>query len=96
MKPDLLREAKRRLPLPALMARLGHEDRAKRSARCPFHDDGSPSFSVYRRRDGGWAWRCHSGCGGGDEVDYLARARGLTNRDACREYLRIAGLMATP
>jgi len=30
-------EAKRRLPLPALMARLGLGEHAKKSALCPLH-----------------------------------------------------------
>jgi hypothetical protein len=38
---DLLAQAKRRLPMSALMAQLGFGDRAKKSARCPFHEDSS-------------------------------------------------------
>src|SRR3954463_3273719 len=44
---DLLALAKQRLPLSALMAQLGFGDRAKKSARCPFHDDSAASFSLY-------------------------------------------------
>jgi len=58
-------EAKRRLPLPALMHRLGLGDHAKKSARCPLHDDQHNSFSVWQE-DGIWFWKCHAGCGGGD------------------------------
>ena len=39
-------EAKRRLPLPALMAREGLADRAKKNARCPFHDDEHPVLAI--------------------------------------------------
>jgi len=92
----LLLEAKRRLPLPQLMAQLGHGDRARTSARCPFHQDSTPSFSVYQQRDGAWAWRCHAGCGAGDEPDFLARVRGIANPDACREFIRLAGLSPAP
>ena len=52
-------EAKRRLPLPALMTQLGDGDRAKPSARCPFHDEKKPSFSTFQK-DGAWFWRCHT------------------------------------
>jgi len=40
-------EAKARLPLPELMSRCGLGDRARKSARCPFHDDLHNSFSVW-------------------------------------------------
>ena len=89
---DLLAQAKQRLPLPALMSQCGHGDRAQKSARCMFHEDSHNSFSVYRREDGNWAWKCHAGCGGGDEADWLAKLRGLSNADACRECIRLAGV----
>jgi hypothetical protein len=87
---DLLAQAKARLPLPALMSRLGYGEQAKKSAHCMFHEDSRESFSVYRRANGSWAWKCHAGCGGGDEPDFLAKLRGLSNSDACREFIRIA------
>jgi hypothetical protein len=46
---DLLAEAKRRLSLAALMGHLGFGDRARKSARCPFHDDGAATRSTARR-----------------------------------------------
>ncbi|MFO1487360.1 MAG: DUF3987 domain-containing protein [Verrucomicrobiota bacterium] len=91
MSQDLLAKAKQRLPLPALMAQCGHGDRAKKSARCPFHEDSSASFSLYQRADGAWAWKCHAGCGGGDEVEWLAKHLKLSNGDACREFIKLAG-----
>ncbi len=89
---DLLGQAKQRLPLPALMSQCGHGDRAKKSARCMFHEDSSNSFSSYQREDGTWAWKCHAGCGGGDEADWLGKLRGLSNADACREYINLVGV----
>jgi hypothetical protein len=91
---DLIAQAKARLPLPALMAQCGHGDSARKSARCMFHNDSHNSFSAYQRDDGTWAWKCHAGCGGGDEADWLAKLRGLFNADACREYIRLAGVTA--
>jgi hypothetical protein len=91
---DLLAQAKVRLPLPALMALLGHGDRAKKSARCPFHEDSSASFSVFTGNDGEARWKCFAGCGQGDAIDFLARARHLGNADACREYIKLAGVTA--
>ncbi len=93
-KTDLLAEAKQRLPLPAFMSLLGHGEHAKKSGRCPWHDDASASFSVYQQADGSWAWKCHAGCGRGDEPDYLAKHRGMSNADACREFIRMAGVSA--
>ena len=91
---DDLQEAKSKLPLPALMALLGHGDHAKKSARCPFHKDSSASFSIFAGTDGEVHWKCFSGCGQGDAIDYLAHARNLSNADACREFKKMADLAA--
>jgi hypothetical protein len=93
---DLLLQAKQRLSLPVLMSQLGFGDRAKKSARCPFHDDSSASFSVFTGDDGQDFWKCHAGCGQGDAIDFLAKHRGLNNADACREYIRLADVSAPP
>ena len=45
-------EAKTILPLPKLMTSFGLGELAKRSARCPFHDDRRCSFSVWQDGDG--------------------------------------------
>src|SRR5512133_2785919 len=52
MKADIS-EAKRKVPLPALLHRLGLGRHAKKSARCPFHEDKHNSFSIWPR-DGSW------------------------------------------
>ena len=36
--------------------------------KCPFHDDGSPSFTVDIERQ---RWKCWAGCGSGDVLDFL-------------------------
>lgn len=87
-----LAEAKRRLPLPDLMKRLGDEARARKSALCPFHQDSNPSFSVFQSADGGWLFKCHAGCGSGDAIDYLARRRGLSTKEAISAFLQMAGV----
>ena len=93
---NLLAQAKQSLPLSALMAQFGFGDRAKKSARCPFHEDSSASFSLYVGDDGEERWKCFAGCGQGDAIDFLAKHRGLSNADACREYLRLAGVTPPP
>ena len=68
-------------PLPAVVGasmkliRAGNEWKAC----CPFHADRSPSFTIF---DGGERFHCF-GCGaGGDVLDYLQRAHGVTLREA--------------
>ena len=88
-----IQEAKRLLPLPKLMEQCGLGKHAKKSARCPFHKDGSNSFSVYERAgDLGWGWKCFSGCGGGDEITFLELHEGLSNKDATKRFLDMSGV----
>jgi hypothetical protein len=86
----MLEEAKQRLPLPELMAKLGFAENARKSARCPFHDDRNNSFSVFQRPNGEWAWNCFAGCGGGDEAAFLARVESITNADGCRKLIELS------
>ena len=97
MSAGKIDEAKRRLLLPELMKQLGlgtHVN-TRGNARCPFHDDQHPSFSIFQKDDGTWHWHCFAGCGSGDEIDLLAKARGLSNGEAIKEYLSMAGVATT-
>ena len=90
-----IHEAKRKLPLPDLLARLGLGDHAKKSARCPWpsnhkHGDRNPSFGIFQEGDG-WGWKCFV-CGGGDEITFLERHEGLANGDAIRRFCELAGV----
>ena len=89
-------EAKRRLPLPDLMSRLGLGGHAKKSAHCPFpgHEDKHESFSVFEGDDGFWHWNCFAGCGDGDEIMFLRKLKGLSNTEAMNRYLSMAGFPA--
>src|SRR6516162_4889854 len=87
---DDIQEAKRLLPLPKLMAEMGYGGRVKKSAHCPFHDDQNPSFSVFEK-DGQLFWKCVTGCGEGDEIDFIAKVKGIDNKEATREFLRLTG-----
>src|SRR5262245_15817140 len=87
-----LAEAKRALPLPLLMHQLGLGEHAKRSARCPFHDDKHRSFSVWHSKAGRWFWKCHAGCGEGDEITFLEKLKMISNSGAIREYKKMAGV----
>jgi hypothetical protein len=44
------------------------------SIRCPFHDDSSPSMTVYVDQG---KWWCHACTFGGDAIDFIQRADGL-------------------
>ena len=89
---EKINEAKRRLPLPQLLEKLGLAAHAKKSAHCLFHDDEHKSFSVFHSNDGkGWQWKCHAGCGYGDEIAFLMKARNCSRREAIKRYLDMAG-----
>src|SRR5882724_1037493 len=91
MSGDIV-QAKQLLPLPTLLHREGLGDRAKKSARCPFHDDKHNSFSVWQNGDGLWAWKCHAGCGQGDEINFLESHKGISRSDATKLFLEMAGV----
>jgi hypothetical protein len=85
-------EAKRRLPLPGLLHRLGLGEHAKKSAHCPFHDDKHNSFSVWKNGAGLWFWKCHAGCGDGDEITLVEKQQGISNKEATKFFLEMAGV----
>jgi hypothetical protein len=84
-------EAKRRLPLPELMRRLGHDEKhIRKTALCPFHSDEHPSFSVFEGKDG-WQHKCFVGCSSGDEIAFLVKVLNVSRREAINRYLEMAG-----
>jgi hypothetical protein len=85
-------EAKRRLPLPALMHRVGLGAHAKKRALCPFHDDQCTSFSLYRDDRGECRFKCFAGCGQGDEITFLELYKDISNREAIKLFLEMAGV----
>src|SRR4030095_7617785 len=84
-----LEQAKQSMSLPDLMARFGLSDHAKKSARCPFHDDRNNSFSVFQNESGEWIWNCFAGCGGGDAAAFVARVEGTSNGEGCRRLIEL-------
>jgi hypothetical protein len=90
MRRNDIHEAKKKLPLPVLMHRLGLGEHGKKSARCPFHEDKHNSFSVWQN-DRGWFFKCHAGCGEGDEINLLELRKGISLGDATKLYLKMAG-----
>jgi hypothetical protein len=88
-------EAKTKLPLPSLLHQVGLGQHAKKSARCPFHEDERNSFSVWQR-NGVWFWKCHTGCGKGDEITFLEKHKGISNKEATKLYLQMANGAPAP
>src|SRR5947207_9595472 len=92
-------EAKRKLPLPSLIHQVGLGEHAKKSARCPFHDDQRNSFSVYKNGSGEFRFKCFAGCSEGDEITFLEKHYGISNKEATKLFLEMAGVngaMPTP
>jgi hypothetical protein len=77
------------------MEELGLGEHVKKNARCPFHEDRNPSFSVFQA-EGGWFFKCHAGCGTGDEITFLEKHQGITRSEAIRQYLEMAGCGPSP
>ena len=90
---DLLAEAKERLRIPELWKMLGQQGAPGKSCKSPFRPESSASFSVF---DDGRRWRDFGTSEGGTAVDFLAKARGLSDADACREFIKLAGLDRPP
>lgn len=68
---------------------LGLPGEPKSSCKCPKHNDGAASFSVWwSQRHGRWLWKCHAGCGHGDLVDLWVMITGQTKGEALRELRR--------
>jgi len=84
-----IQELKWLLPLPDLLKQLGLEAHAKRSALCPLHEDSKPSFSIFQTTHG-WRFKCHSVCGGGDEITLPEKLLGLSRGEAIRHYASMA------
>jgi hypothetical protein len=73
------------------MRQLGLDEHAKKNAKCPFHDDGRNSFSVFQGEGSAWFWKCHSGCGQGDEITFLEKHEGISNVEAITVFCAMAG-----
>jgi DNA primase len=58
-------------------------------ARCPFHEERTPSFAVQPARG---TWRCYGACGeGGDVIRFVERYDGVSFLDALRLLAQACG-----
>jgi hypothetical protein len=74
------------------MQQLALGEHAKKSARCPFHEDRHNSFSIWQTPNGSSRWKCHAGCGTGDEITFLEKLKGISNKEATKLFLEMAGV----
>ena len=82
-------EAKERLTIRDIGAKLFPEWKPGKSCRCPWRDDRKPSFSI---SDDGRLFNDFASGEGGDVVSFLAMARGIPESEAARELIRWAGV----
>ncbi len=83
-----LAEAKARLNIHDLWRHHGFSGEPETSCHSPFRDDNKPSFSV---NADGTLWNDFSTGEAGDAVDFFQRATGLSQKEACRKFIELAG-----
>lgn len=81
-------EAKTRLAIPGVWARLDLPGRPSKSCKSPFREDKSASFSVSAD---GLLFNDFATGEAGDAVDFLQLATGLSPEAACRKFIEMAG-----
>jgi len=86
---NLIKEAKRRCPIPWLWDYYGLPGKPGRSCRSPFREDRHPSFSI---SPDGQLFNDFATGEGGDVVSFLELAAGLSNKEACRTLIDLADL----
>src|SRR4051812_37789810 len=89
--PGPLQLAKELVTIPVLGRHLFPNWQAGRTCHSPFRQDRHKSFSVF---DEDRRWKDHAESTGGDAVDFLARAKGLSLSEAAQEIITLAGSAA--
>lgn len=84
-------DARARLSITALWQRLSLPGEPSKKCRSPFREDRKPSFEVsVDPSDGFEKWKDWSTGEHGDAIDFLAKARSLTNSQAIAEFCALA------
>jgi DNA primase (bacterial type) len=85
-----LEVAKERLRIPALWVILALPGKPEGSCGSPFREDRNPSFAIF---DHDRRFYDHGTGQGGDAMDFLAMALGISNGDASRKLIELAGVI---
>jgi DNA primase len=90
---ELIERIKAEVPLSDLCREYGIELTGygkNLMARCPFHEDGEPSFVVTPGKN---LWNCLGGCGGGDTIQLVMRCEKMSFRRAAEKLAGRLGLV---
>ncbi len=88
-----LADAKARWNIYALWIHFDYPGKPSANCHSPFRKDAKPSFSVSAD---GLLWNDFAEGTGGDAVDFFQRASGLSQKDACKKFIELAGGHFTP
>ena len=83
-----IQEAKARLDIPAVAARLLPNWKPQTSCHSPWREDKNPSFSVY---DDGQKWKDLATGEHGDAVDFLAKTLDVARSEGINRFIAMAG-----
>lgn len=90
---DAITRAKLALPLPDMWRKLGWPGEPKKSCRRPYApEDARDSASVFQKASGEWCFHDFKAGESWDEIGLLAQVESLSNGDACRRFLSLAGI----
>ena len=80
--------AKDRIRIPEAWERLGLPGQPAKACKSPFREERNPSFSVFNE---GQRWHDFASGESGDVVDLIARARGISAKEAARLLIEWSG-----
>lgn len=87
-------QLKTKLPLPDLIEACGVElrrDGREFKACCPFHQENTPSFSVFVTADGHHRYQCFGCDAKGDAIQFLQDYYRMSPKEAIARYSELAG-----
>ena len=90
---SMLADAKARLNIFALWIHFNFTGKPSANCHSPFRKDAKPSFSV---NADGTLWNDFASGEAGDAIDFFQRASGLSQKDACKKFIELAGGHFTP
>ena len=90
---SMLADAKARLNIFALWIHFNYPGKPSANCHSPFRKDAKPSFSV---NADGTLWNDFATGEAGDAIDFFQRASGLSQKDACKKFIELAGGHCTP